>query len=233
MHIQLEGLQYQWPGAQAPAIVIPALAIPAGQQVLLRGRSGSGKSTLLQLLTGVLQADQGRIQIGEDDLAKKGLVWRDRFRADHIGYIFQTFNLLPYLSVTDNVCLACAVSPLRKQKALAAYGSLTQAAQALLLQLDIPETLFNRPVATLSIGQQQRVAAARALIGQPDIVIADEPTSALDRQSRDQFIQLLCAEVAKASSTLLMVSHDEALSEYFSHCLVMETLNTQQVANVS
>lgn len=233
MHIQLQALLYQWPGSQAPAISISSLTIPSGQQVLLQGRSGSGKSTLLQLLTGVLAPDNGSIMIGVDDLAQKGQVWRDRFRADHIGYIFQTFNLLPYLSVTDNVLFACALSSLRKQKALAMYGSLTQAACALLTQLDIPKELFNQRVSALSIGQQQRVAAARALIGQPEIIIADEPTSALDSQSRDQFIQLLVSEVEQAGSTLLMVSHDEALRPHFQHCLSMETVNTQKVSDVS
>ena len=134
-----------------------------------------GKSTLLGLLGGVAVPQAGRIELLGQDLAQLGSHARDRFRADHIGFLFQQFNLLPWLSAIDNVLLPCTFSARRKRRA---EPDPRAAAATLLTQLDLDPTLWNRPAAELSVGQQQRVAAARALIGRPEILIADEPTSA-------------------------------------------------------
>ena len=151
---------------------------------------------------------------------------RDRFRVDHTGYIFQQFNLLPFLSVRENVQLPCHFSRLRAQRARQRHGSVDQATVILLahLGLDQPDLLERRADA-LSIGQQQRVAAARALIGQPELVIADEPTSALDADARAAFLQLLFAECREAGSSLLFVSHDQSLAPRFDRSLSLAELN--------
>ncbi|MES1162446.1 MAG: ATP-binding cassette domain-containing protein, partial [Rhizobacter sp.] len=143
------------------------------------------------------------------------------FRADHVGYIFQQFNLLPYLSVIDNVLLPCRFSALRAQRA----GVPHRAAESLLARVGLAQALWSRPAAQLSVGQQQRVAAARALIGTPELVIADEPTSALDAPLRDGFMDLLLGECRAAGSTLVFVSHDERLAARFDRRLSLPEIN--------
>jgi putative ABC transport system ATP-binding protein len=148
---------------------------------------------------------------------------RDRFRADHIGYIFQQFNLLPYLSVLRNVLLPCRLSRRRAARARATAGEVP-GAQDLLARLGIGPALWDRPAAALSVGQQQRVAAARALIGRPELVIADEPTSALDAGRRDDFMSLLLGACAQAGGTLVFVSHDDRLAGHFGRSIELDAL---------
>ncbi len=151
---------------------------------------------------------------------------RDRFRVDHTGYIFQQFNLLPFLSVRENVELPCHFSRQRAERTKQRHGSIDQAAATLLAHLGLTDpALLQRRADTLSIGQQQRVAAARALIGQPELVIADEPTSALDYDAREAFIRLLFAECRDAGSSLLFVSHDQSLAPLFDRSLSLAELN--------
>ncbi len=150
---------------------------------------------------------------------------RDAFRADHVGYIFQQFNLLPYLSVLDNVLLPCRFSALRRQRAAGMAGSAAASAAALLGRVGLSPALWDRPAAMLSVGQQQRVAAARALIGQPELVIADEPTSALDTALRDGFMDLLLQQCSAAGSALVFVSHDERLAARFDERLSLADIN--------
>jgi len=150
---------------------------------------------------------------------------RDAFRADHVGYIFQQFNLLPYLSVLDNVLLPCRFSGLRRQRAMAAAGSPQAAAAALLQRVGLNQELWARAASQLSVGQQQRVAAARALIGQPELVIADEPTSALDSALRDSFMALLLQQCLDTGTTLVFVSHDERLAPLFDSSLALQQIN--------
>jgi putative ABC transport system ATP-binding protein len=150
---------------------------------------------------------------------------RDIFRGEHIGFIFQQFNLIPYLSILDNVLLPCRFSPERRGKAEKQAGSASLAAQNLLEQLDLPPSLWKRRVTRLSVGQQQRVAAARALIGGPAMIMADEPTSSLDADHRKVFLRLLLEECRAAGSTLLFVSHDHSLAEEFSVTVKLAQLN--------
>ena len=194
-------------------------------KVLLVGPSGSGKTTLLGLIGGVQKAQRGTVQLLGTDLAALSAGARDRFRVDHTGYIFQQFNLLPFLSVAENVGLPCHFSKTRAERARQRHGSVAQASARLLQHLGLPESLLDRRAEALSIGQQQRVAAARALIGQPELVIADEPTSALDADSREAFLQLLFTECREAGSSLLFVSHDQSLAPLFDRSLSLTDLN--------
>jgi putative ABC transport system ATP-binding protein len=218
--VDAEALRYRWPGAAADGLDIERLQIGPGQTVFLHGPSGSGKSTLLGLLAGVLLPRQGTVRLLGQDWAALSGARRDAFRADHVGYIFQQFNLLPYLSVLDNVLLPCRFSALRRQRAQAATG-----AEQLLEHMGLGPALWPRRAAELSVGQQQRVAAARALIGQPELVIADEPTSALDAALRDAFMALLLQQCRDAGSTLVFVSHDLQLAARFDQALSLPQLN--------
>lgn len=223
--IRIENLLFRWKPKNPVCLDIPAFEAQAGERIFLYGPSGSGKSTLLGLLGGVLSPEQGRIHVLQYELTALSSAARDRLRADHIGFLFQQFNLIPYLSVTDNVLLACRFSRRRRERALASGNSLQREAERLLEHLDIGAELRHRPVTQLSVGQQQRVAAARALIGRPEIVIADEPTSALDAERQTAFLDLLSRECKEAGSTLLFVSHDHRLASGFDRELALPTIN--------
>ncbi|MFR0716707.1 ATP-binding cassette domain-containing protein [Enterobacterales bacterium BD_CKDN230030183-1A_HGKHYDSX7] len=223
--LELHDLLFAWPG-QAPLLDIPALRLEAGEALFLKGPSGSGKTTLLGLLGGVNLPGQGSIRLLGQNLADLGQGARDRFRVDHTGYIFQQFNLLPFLSVRENVELPCHFSRSRAERAARRHGSVDQAAGVLLSHLGLDDpALLGRRAGSLSIGQQQRVAAARALIGQPELVIADEPTSALDTDAREAFIRLLFDECRDAGASLLFVSHDQSLAPLFDRHLSLAELN--------
>ena len=223
--IELSDLSFSWPGH--PVLLdIPAFRLEPGETLFLKGPSGSGKTTLLGLLGGVQKANSGTIRLLGQELGELGSGARDRFRVDHTGYIFQQFNLLPFLSVRENVELPCHFSRLRASRAVQRHGSVDNAAQTLLTHLGLKDpALLERRADSLSIGQQQRVAAARALIGQPELVIADEPTSALDADAREAFIQLLLAECREAGASLLFVSHDQSLAPLFDRNLSLSELN--------
>jgi putative ABC transport system ATP-binding protein len=217
--VDVRDLRYRWPGAAADTLDIPALQLQAGEQLFLRGASGSGKSTLLALLAGVLAPTAGSLRVLGQDLGRLSGAARDRLRADQIGVVFQQFNLLPYLSVRDNVTLALRFSA--RRRAQAATGE----AERLLGAMGLPAALWSRTAAQLSVGQQQRVAAARALIGRPALLLADEPTSALDEDSRDAFMALLQQCCAEAGSALVFVSHDARLAARFARVADLSRLN--------
>lgn len=223
--IAVEGLLFAYPGAEL-TLSVPALTVAQGEHTFLKGPSGSGKSTLLALLGGVLSPKAGVISLLDQPLTNLSVTQRDRFRANHVGFIFQLFNLLPYLSVLDNVTLPCRFSDQRRHTAIRQLGSLDKEARRLLASLGLAEEeLLGRRVMELSIGQQQRVAAARALIGAPELLIADEPTSSLDADNRANFIELMLEECNRTGSTVLFVSHDQALGQYFHHQLDMLQIN--------
>ncbi|MBT8440650.1 MAG: ATP-binding cassette domain-containing protein [Gammaproteobacteria bacterium] len=224
--ISVNDLRYRWRKGHADVLDIPSWKVAKGEHIFIRGASGSGKSTLLALLAGVLLPQQGDNQILDKYVNRLSASQRDHFRADHIGFVFQLFNLIPYLSVIENVILPCRFSRFRKSKVNACGRSLEQEAIRLLNHLDMAgDKLLHRPVTELSVGQQQRVATARALIGSPEIVIADEPTSALDSEMREAFIELLFQECRESGSTLLFVSHDRQLESLFRHHIPLEELN--------
>jgi len=220
--ILMQDVRFRWPGQQLDILDIPELTLNAGERLLIRGSSGSGKTTLLNLITGINLPDAGSIQILDTPLERLSAIKRDQFRADHLGVIFQQFNLLPYLSIVENVQLPCWFSKRRKSKA---PEGVTKAALRLLNELSIEQALIHKPVNALSVGQQQRVAVARALIGCPEIIIADEPTSSLDMDNRNRFLELLFAEAEQLGSTLVFVSHDPYIANHFSRVIEMSEIN--------
>lgn len=213
--LDLQGVRFRWPGRAGFALNVPGFSVARGQTVLLLGESGSGKSTLLSLICGTVLADAGQVKVAGTDIAQLSGGVRDRFRAEQIGMIFQQFNLLPFGSVMDNILLPLRFAPERRKRA----GDVRSTATALCAALGLPDTAPAARAATLSVGQQQRVAVARALIGRPPIVIADEPTSALDATSQAAFLDLLFEQVRTHDTTLLMVSHDPRLSDRFDRVL--------------
>ncbi len=220
--LRITDLVFHWPRQAMACLDIPRLELTAGERIFLHGPSGSGKSTLLGLLGGVALPQQGSIELLGSDITRLGGRARDRFRADHIGFLFQQFNLLPWLSALDNVLLPCTFSSRRRERA----GPDPRAdAVRMLRHLDLDEDSWRKPAAELSVGQQQRVAAARALIGRPEILIADEPTSALDAERQQVFIDLLLQESAAVGATLVFVSHDRRLAGHFDRVVALDEIN--------
>lgn len=220
--VVLEDVVFAWPGADAPCLDVPELCIAAGESVFLHGPSGSGKSTLLSLIGGVLSPQQGQVAVLDTELTALRMRARDAFRADHIGFIFQLFNLVPYLSALDNILLPCRFAPSRAARI---DGAPADEARRLAARLDLDEALLKRPAAQLSVGQQQRVAAARALIGRPGLIVADEPTSALDADRQQGFVDLLLGECAASGASLLFVSHDARLAAHFARQVALPAIN--------
>ncbi len=224
--IELNNLQFSWPREKKTILDIDALHIHQGERVFIEGSSGSGKSTLLNLIAGVVTSQQGTVRVLGHILNEQSNGKRDLFRADHIGFIFQLFNLIPYLSIVENVTLPCHFSRLRREKAKQSAGSLEEEALRLLNHLGMADPgLVHRNVAELSVGQQQRVAAARALIGSPNLLIADEPTSSLDAGLRENFIRLLFQECDRGETTLVFVSHDPMLEPFFDRTIRLSEIN--------
>ena len=195
---------------------IPELTIARGERVFLFGPSGSGKTTLLGLLAGILTGFTGSVEVLGRDIAKLSGSQRDAFRGTHLGYIFQLFNLIPYLTVEENITLPGRLHSARAKSIAEAHD--------VAKRLGI-EHLLSRAVTQLSVGQQQRVAAARALLGAPELLIADEPTSSLDFDHRERFLDLLFENCALSNSTLLFVSHDRSLAGKFDRQLSLLDFN--------
>ena len=224
--IRIEDLSFSWQRTGRPDLMISELSLNEGEMALITGPSGSGKTSLLNLLSGVTVADSGRLEVLGQDMSVLGASNRDAFRADNIGLIFQIFNLLPYLSVLENIILAGTFSAERQRRS----GDLEAQAHTLLEALDLPPGTFAaRKVNTLSIGQQQRVAAARALAGNPRLIIADEPTSALVAANRDRFIDLITNLCRDRGATLVVVSHDQALTPFFDRRINMPDINRAMI----
>ncbi len=222
--IDIQNLVFQWPGKHGFRLSIPQFLVRRGERVFLQGASGSGKSTLLSLLGGVLLPQPCHLRVLDTDLTALTSSARDRFRVDHVGFLFQQFNLVPYLSVRENVLLPCRFSQRRRRRALESAASLEQSADRLLGQLGLDMTLARQPVTALSVGQQQRVAAARALIGHPELIIADEPTSSLDAGRQAEFLDLLLGRCDDENVTLIFVSHDQRLGSHFSRTVDLNEL---------
>ncbi|MBB5944069.1 ATP-binding cassette domain-containing protein [Xanthomonas sp. 3307] len=223
--VELTEVRFGYPGGTAPVLDIASFALPRGQQLLLRGASGSGKSTLLALIAGVLQPTAGCVRVAGQDLAALRKAARDRFRADHCGVVFQQFNLLPFLSTRDNIALGLQFSARRGRLAPGTQALDTEIERLMVaLGLDVA-ALWSRPAARLSVGQQQRVAAARALIARPPLLLADEPTSALDPLAAQAFLQLLFAECRQGGTSSIVVSHDPSIAPLFDAQADLATLN--------
>ena len=224
--VQLTDILYRWRKGRAVVIDIPDFSVASGEKLFISGPSGSGKTTLLNLLGGVAVPERGEVTVLGDRLDRMPARRRDTFRADRIGFVFQQYNLVPYLSVIDNVLLPCRFSERRRERAADVSNDAACAARRLLDRMNLPvDELIARSVTELSAGQQQRVAAARALIGRPDLVIADEPTSSLDEGVRRAFLELLFAEVNESDQTLIFVSHDGRLADAFDRAVTLEDVN--------
>ena len=217
----LHNVRFGYERARGEVIHIDRLDAAVGERLFLFGPSGCGKTTLLGLLTGILQADSGVVEVLGRDLTPLSPAERDSLRASHVGYVFQLFNLIPYLTVRENIALPCRVSRVRRRRLGA--GSPEEVAGELARRLGIAD-LLARPAAELSVGQQQRVAAARALIGSPELVIADEPTSSLDARARDRFLELLLGGCDK-DCTVVVVSHDHRLAALFDRAISLPEAN--------
>ena len=224
--VEVDGIRFAWKPGQRDVVDIACFRVAAGERVFIEGPSGSGKSTLFSLLGGVVSPRQGTVRVLQTGLSGMPAHRRDRFRADHIGFVFQMFNLVPYLSMLDNVTLPCQFSRLRRERVRSQAESPEAEARRLLdrLGLDLPE-LHERPVTDLSIGQQQRVAIARALIGAPELIMADEPTSSLDEGTRERFLEVLTAQCDEVGASLLFASHDRRLSDQFDRRVSIIELN--------
>ena len=219
--IEIRRLRFRY-GRGPWVLDIPELTLERGERAFLFGPSGSGKTTLLGVLAGVLEAEEGEVKVLGENLASLSGARRDAFRAEHIGYVFQMFNLIPYLSVLDNIALPARMDAGRRARLDGAGIKKTAAMLADHLQIG---DLLKKPVTELSVGQQQRVAACRALIGAPELIVADEPTSSLDFDRREAFLELLFQECERAGATLVFVSHDRTLEGMFSRTISLPDIN--------
>lgn len=218
--VTVEDARFRWPGRASFTLSVPYFEVLAGETVLLLGESGSGKSTLLSMICGTILPQSGTIRVAGTDLLSLSRAGRDRFRAERFGVIFQQFNLLPFGTVANNILLPLRFAPERRKRAAVAR----EEAKVLCRALGLPDALLSARAATLSVGQQQRVAVARALIGRPSVVIADEPTSSLDAGNQSAFLDLLFEQIGVNGTSLLMVSHDPRLSDQFDRIVRMEDI---------
>lgn len=218
--IHLSQVRFAYGGSQHPVLAIEDWRVERQASVFIYGPSGGGKTTLLNLVGGRLVPDAGRVEVLGEPVGTWRGARRDRFRAQHIGMIFQQFNLIPWLSVRDNIALAHHLA--RRELGRAALN------KRMLMLLDamrIPRALMDRRAVALSVGQQQRVAIARALVNEPELIVADEPTSAMDMQVRDDFLELLTEFVDAFGATLLFVSHDRELARFFDRVVDLQSVN--------
>jgi len=228
MDINLRDVKFAYPDAPEKTVLdIDQWSVSEAERVFVQGASGGGKSTLLNLLSGMISSTQGEISVLGERLDKMNRRQRDQFRANHIGYVFQQFNLIPYLDALDNILLASHFSKLKNGVALREEG------KTLLTTLNISPSDWNKPTRSLSIGQQQRVAIARALINKPELLIADEPTSSLDQHNRDNFMSILMSLIDEHNITLVLVSHDASLSTHFNRVEVLNDINQMEVNRCS
>jgi ABC-type lipoprotein export system ATPase subunit len=202
-------------GERLPILNVPRLEVAAGEQVVIRGQSGGGKTTLLNVIAGLATPDEGRIVIQTTDVTRLPEAARDRFRARHIGFVFQTFNLLAGFSALENVLLGMTFT---------GQPSDSQRAENLLKRVGLGNRLSHKPAA-LSVGEQQRVAVARALVNQPVLLLADEPTANIDPAHQQQVIDLLREVCRSENVVMLLVTHSTEVSDQFERVEQLETLN--------
>jgi putative ABC transport system ATP-binding protein len=219
--VDIENLSFSYRPPKT-VLKIAELTIAKGERIFLHGPSGSGKTTLLGIMAGVLKANQGSVKVLGQDLTRMSGPARDALRGAHIGYIFQMFNLIPYLNVLDNIMLPCRISHERQRR----LNGRRREDEAIKLagRLGIGKIVADN-VIDLSVGQQQRVAAARALLGAPELIIADEPTSSLDEDHREGFLQLLFEQCRDLGSTLIYVSHDRRMMPLFDRAVSLVEIN--------
>lgn len=223
LELQIQNLKFSY--GETPVLDISDFSIKSGEKVFLYGPSGSGKSTLLELIAGVLRAPaqmkNSLLQVAGRNLLTLNSAELDAHRAQNIGYIFQSFNLIPYLSVGENILLPFLFQNKKHDESLF---------QKLIETLGLA-AIMSRPVSQLSVGQQQRVAVARALIKSPRVLLADEPTSALDYNRREDFLKILFELCRKNSTTVLFVSHDRSIEKLFDRAVSLQQLNSVRIVS--
>jgi len=202
-------------GDMLPILDVPRLAVEAGEQVVIRGRSGGGKTTLLNVISGLATPDSGKIVVQTTDVTRLSEAARDRFRARHIGFVFQTFNLLAGFSALENVLLGMTFTGQRHDH---------RRATELLQRVGLGHRLSHKPAA-LSVGEQQRVAVARALVNRPVLLLADEPTANIDPAHQQQVIDLLRNVCQAENVAMLLVTHSPEVSAQFDRVEHLEELN--------
>ena len=221
--VHLSDVGFAFEQGEERVLDIPSWEIARSERVFLQGESGSGKSTLLSLLSGMFVPSSGQVSVLGTAVSSLSTRERDRFRAGNIGFVFQQFNLIPYLSVLDNILLAARFAETTGDSARAR-------AEELLIKVNLGVELHHRPAGQLSIGQQQRVAIVRALINSPELLLVDEPTSALDHRNRDSFLELLTEILSESGCAMVFVSHDPEIGKYFDSKLTMHDLNQARKA---
>lgn len=204
--LEISDLRFRYASDGAWVVGLPTLRLERGEQVALQGSSGSGKSSLLQVVAGLVDPQGGSVRIAGADIHALRGARRDRFRGSHLGMIFQTFNLLPGFSATENVQMALLFSRVPRREHRSRSADLLRS-----LSIDAPD----REVTELSVGQQQRVAVARALACDPPLVLADEPTASLDPENAARAIELIQSACRERNAALLCVSHDPSVIERF------------------
>jgi putative ABC transport system ATP-binding protein len=222
MSCELKDIKFSYPGASELVLDVPVFLAKKNEKVFLFGPSGCGKTTFLETIAGVLSPQSGSISVCGTQIQNLSASKRDQLRADKMGYIFQNFNLIPYLTVKENITLPSDLKSEKKQK------STTNDLEMICSELGITYFL-NKTVTELSIGQQQRVAAARALLGKPELILADEPTSALDFDHREKFIQLLFKLANKSETAIIFVSHDRTLEKLFDRSVNLTEINRAKI----
>jgi putative ABC transport system ATP-binding protein len=217
--INLKEVSFVYSGNKDPVFEKINFSLNKGERVFLFGPSGSGKTTFLEILAGVLLPSSGEYTFKTQNIGKKTEVERDAFRGTHVGYIFQSFNLLPYLTVLENVMLSSNLYP--ERGGFKSESEVKSQAMELLYKLGM-EPVINSLSNQISVGQQQRVAVARALMGNPELILADEPTSSLDFDHREKFLNLLFEMCAQKKCSLLFVSHDRSIEKIFDRAVSLD-----------
>jgi ABC-type lipoprotein export system ATPase subunit len=202
-------------GGRLPILDVRRFQLVTGEQMVLIGRSGSGKTTLLHLIAGISRPDEGSIRIDGRDITKLAEAGRDRFRADKIGYVFQTFNLLPGFSALENVLLGMTFGTGRVKP---------DRAKHLLERVGLSHRLHHKP-SQLSVGEQQRVAVARALANKPKLLLADEPTANIDTRHQQQVIDLIRETCREENVALVLVTHTSEVAKQFDRVDNLENIN--------
>lgn len=227
--LELQNIEFSWPQQAKPLFAIAELTLQQGETLFIGGPSGCGKTSLLSLITGIQVAQQGTCRVLGTTMNQLSPSDRDRFRGEHLGLIFQQFNLLPFLTVQENIELPSKLFDRRFKKSAQLFGSVQAHVDRLCDALHLEPALRHLRANLLSVGEQQRVAAARALLGCPSLIVADEPTSALDEDNKIDFLNLLLSTASAQKTSVITVSHDIRIASKFDRVFLMPRRESQHV----
>jgi putative ABC transport system ATP-binding protein len=227
--LELQNIEFSWPQQAKPLFAIAELTLQQGETLFIGGPSGCGKTSLLSLITGIQVAQHGTCRVLGTTMNQLSPSDRDRFRGEHLGLIFQQFNLLPFLTVQENIELPSKLFDRRFKKSTQLFGSVQAHVDRLCDALHLEPALRHRRANLLSVGEQQRVAAARALLGCPSLIVADEPTSALDEDNKIDFLNLLLSTASAQKTSVITVSHDMRIASNFDRVFLMPRQESQNV----